>query len=125
MTSRREITSYFRALALNSSPRPFTASKLQPVSQSLVESLTVSGSERADDLYDQSFFHCGDLSLDAGWDVQSSRAPFLDWKVRVGKHRGNGNEKQIRSIAANDYGRAYLAAGQVRERNRQENDVIS
>ena len=100
-------------------------SKLQPVPQTLVKRLAVSSRERADYFNDQSFFHGGDLSFDAGRHVQSRRTPFLDRKVRIGKHRGNRNEKQIRSVAANDDGGSNLAAFQIRERDRQENDVIS
>jgi hypothetical protein len=98
---------------------------VQPVSQTCIEGLSVSGGKRPDDLDHQPCFHRGDLSFDSRGDVQARRAPLLDGNVRVGQYRGNRDEKKIGTVLANDDGRADLAACQIRERNRQEDDVIS
>jgi hypothetical protein len=45
----------------------------------------------------------------------------LNWKT----YGTSVNEKQIRAAAANDDGGANFTAGQIREWNRKENDVIS
>src|ERR1039457_917590 len=60
----------------------------------------------------------------ANW-YKSRRLPLLKPKVCVGQHRRNGNQEQIRTVAANDNRRANLAAGQIREGNRQQDDIIS
>ena len=91
----------------------------------MIEFVPVCGTERTEDLDDQTFFHRGELRFDAARHVEPRRPPFFDAEVRVGKHRRNRNEKKIRSVAANDDGGANLAAFQIRERNRKENNVIS
>jgi len=100
-------------------------SELQPASESFVEDLLVCRADRSDKLDGQSFLHRGELRFDATRHIESRGTPFPERKVRVGKHRRDRDEEKVRAVAANDDGGTDFAAGQVRERDGQENDVIS
>ncbi len=100
-------------------------SQLHPASQPVIQQLKIGDGEFADNFHHESFFNGGELRFDAARHVQSRRTPFFERKIRVRQHRRNGDEEQVRAIAANDDGRTNLAAGQIRERNRKKNDVIS
>ncbi len=100
-------------------------SKAEPAAQSLVKQLPVGGTKLADDFDGQPVFHSGDLRFDAAGDVQAGFAPLLEEEVCVCELRGDWNEEKVGTVVANDNSRSNLAARQVRERDRQENDIIS
>lgn len=57
--------------------------------------------------------------------AQACFAPLLEEEVRVCDLRGDRDEEKVGAVAANDDGRTNLAAGKVRERDRQQDDIIS
>ena len=73
----------------------------------------------------QPLFDGSDLRFDAARHIEPRRAPFLQHQVAVGKLRGDGDKEKVCAFAADNNGWTNLAAGQIGERNRQENDVIS
>ncbi len=79
----------------------------------------------ADGFDDQLALDGGDLRFNSTRHVQSGRLPILKDKIYILQHRRNGNDEQVTRVAAvtDDNRRPYLAAGQVGERNRQQDNI--
>jgi len=80
--------------------------------------------ECADFLQDQAIFDGGDLGFYATGHVQSGGTPFDQCVRNVVELGRNGDDKQISRPAtlSDDYCRTNLTAGQVCERNREQDD---
>ena len=60
----------------------------------MIERLTVSCGECANDFDDQIFFYCGELSFDTARNVQSRISPLTKWEICIRKNRRIGARKR-------------------------------
>ena len=92
-----------------------------------VESHVVPVCDMADNFYDKRRFYRGDLGLDPARHVESRRLPVGEREISAIKLRCQRNKKGIARMTAkaDQDGWPDFAAAQIRERDRQQDDVIA
>jgi hypothetical protein len=99
----------------------------QPRPEAGLEGGCVGRRKNAHGLENQALLDRGDLRLDTARHVQARHPPISESQIHIPKLRRNRNHEEIPRVTAvtDDDSRTNLAAAQVGERDRQEDNLIS
>ena len=91
-----------------------------------IQLVHVRTAELADDLAHQPVLHGAELTFDTAGHIESGSSPLGEREIRIRELRSDRHDKNVARERAMPYDDAWthFVAAQIRERNRQENDVM-